>query len=510
LKQGTSEDWRIVQFVPDKESNTGLRVIGFRPRSLAEAKQIDDLIMQGNNSVNFGLMDIHALQTMEKYNGQKFKFKEHSLGDIVRRYTIMPLKSISLATINFAFNNILDINLKNIIMQEGGIFSPESVLGDTISAAKWYHLHNKYERLASDIVDWNKKDWYVQYSTYIKTVHPEQYTQRFIEDMEIVAFMENAIMTPAMSSESATLLARMRANVIGEGKKSSQLNKIFNKIFYGGRFSPFRYNVEINSVMELVGRTGLHINDIRKGLSPDESLLKILKTHFNYSNKTKAEMYGEFVIPFLSYPLRSMEFWGGMGTGLTKDNRAMKMIADVLMLSWGRDTLNDNEYAQYQASRGNIPVGNYVMQTGLTFMDALGALYFDKDKPMPERLLPQQVIRKTQPLLKNIMGAAFRPDAMPSEERIFRNPGLSQGRNIYRAFASDQKSLDVIMPSIADKYYQSSKNVMRSSFAYRNYMYSKPYSYYNGRIQFKNQIQPNAMRQLRWRWTEIRNNYISR
>ncbi len=499
LMNPDNTDYSLSYVVKDIKTRSGIRIKKFVPKSLEDLK----MILNSPSKNDLMLLNNEQYQVFEKFARQKFQFKDDSVGDIIRRFMLMPMKSAMLLTTNFFFNNIVDINLKNLVAQEGGMFSAQSVLGDTVVAFKWFNIHNKLYNEAIDggvpfHILGNKYDekWIVTYRRFLEALGPLSDAKE--EQFAIAELVQSFLRSPSAASEPADMMLRMQANLIGNDVRDVPFERFLNKVFYGSKYSPFRYNFEINSMAEVVGRLGLHINNIKKGLTMNESLLKILKTHFNYSNKSKAELYAEFVIPFASYPLRSFDFWP---EALSYDNKTSKFLVDSLLTAWDRDKLDDNSYARYQFSRGNIPIGNSVIQTGLTFMDTLSAPFIGKNAPLP---VPEQVTRKVNPLLKNSFQAFI--GTMDKQEAFLRTPGISQVRNIYNTFTQEDKSMSNVLPSMADSYFADNKFVVRSSYMSRQHMFNRPYSFSNGQLKFKGQfdINKNAMRTLQWKYTEIR------
>lgn len=489
--------------VPDATSRSGWRIKRYAINKAEDVTKLDEILARvpkqnlESSVMPIGFIDNHTFQQMEKMLQQKFKFKEGGIPELIRRYLLMPLKSTMLLTANFAFNNIVDINLKNLMVQEGGIFSPQSVMGDLVSASKFHKLWQDYFRMAEEVLYYGnyghtyKYEWVDAYKTFL---HKEgKLTEEIIRDLEIVKFTNEFLETPAAASEITDLIMRAKGGHIGSGKNQSALDKIFNKTFYGSDYSPFAFNMKVNGDMEAIGRLALHINDLKKGLTVNESLNKILRTHFNYANKTKDELMLEFAVPFVSYPVRSFMFWQ---EAFFENPTKTKVVVDAIMFSWGTETLSENDYAEYQASRGNLPLGEHALQTGLTFMDALSAPGYSGKYGA----LPDQVGRKLNPIIKNLM---FTEGRSPSQV-LQRMPGVSQYGNFKTAIA-EPNNVNTLFPSISSPYYNSSqtKYYHNLNMKYRNPNLSKPYSFYNGQLNFKGSIRNDSIGQLRYRWTDV-------
>lgn len=496
-------DYKIVGVVKDPTSRTGWRIKPMRINTVADIAKVDRLFAMVDTSkyigadipiVPIGFVDDHTLQVLEKLLQQKFKFREDGALDALRRLIVMPMKSMMLLTANFAFNNVVDINVKNLIAQEGGIFSPQSVIGDIVSAGKMHKRWNELYHDAAEVISYGtyqhkyKYMWPDAYREYLK--YNKKLTPELEVDLVQVKFVNDFVNTPAAASEISDMMLRVQDNVIGKGSQKIS-DQFINKVFYGSRISPFVINMQMNGYMETIGRLALHINDLKKGLTKNESLVKILKTHFNYANKTKAEMYMEFFIPFVSYPVRNFVYWQD---ALYKNATDTKVLVDAIMFSWGHEHLTQNDYAQYQASRGHIAMGEHAIQTGLTFMESLGVPSMGGQYSPG---IPDQMARKMNPVIK---GFAFQ-EGRNTVETMNRMPMFSQANNIQGAFAGGGLNLDTQFPSVSSPFFSQGFPTRRQNTAYRHPMSSKPYRFYGEQLRFRGNFNfdSGAMDKLRYK-----------
>lgn len=499
-----NNQYSVVTIIPDATKRRGMVIKKVKIRNAEDIKVIDGILINApkNHAAPFGIIEDNMFNNIAKNLMQNFKFEEGSAGDIFRRFMLMPMKATALLTSVFTVNNAVDITFKNLVSQSGGIFSPQTVLKDMVRAAKfrsiWYDEFYEMHKVISfgvykqDIA----KKWIDHYIDYIKkegTLTGDALKDK-LERLEIARFVDGFSKESAAMSEAHEMLVKMKEGIIGTGKKSEAYEKMLNKIFYGSKFSPFKFNMQINSEMELVGRLALHMNDLKKGLTKNESLSKIINTHFDYSMKTKAELYAEFAIPFVSYPLRSFNFWAD---AIFDDGNTSRVIADTVMTAWGNDELSENDYVQYQASRGNLPGGDYVWQTGFTFADAMGMPFFG-DSPVPE-----QIIRKTNPFIK----AAFDTERSIGE-RLTRVPVGSQLSNINSAFSEGEQGFSRYLPNLVDPYYRGNFSYLRKNYSYRNPNLSVPYSSNRSNMRTLSPVKMrDPMGYTRYRWMDVQSMY---
>ena len=486
------EEYNLIQFEFNSKSRTG---VGLRKVNITSADDIlnlDKQLAETAGPINtLGIVDQNTYYKLQREVGQDFKFKRNGIADKIRRHYLMPLKSLMLANANFVFSNVFDAVLKNMLRQEGGFLSPQSVLVDTVRAAK---MHKNYMDLFEDAKAvgmsyraFKSKEtiWVDTYAQHLKRMGkltPEK--QRMITEAK---FVHEFLDEPAASGQFQEMLMNVDGAFIGKGKRSSDFEKAINTIFYGK--GPLAWNMNLNSRVEIYSRLALHINDLEKGLSKNESLTKILKTHYNYIDKSKEELYAEFVIPFMSFPIRSFLFWADA----FHDNPVQtKFLSKLITRSWGQQEISQNDYAKYQASRGRLPMGNYSVNLGLTWMDAMSAMGGREDFSIP---FADQAWRKLNPVAKNLMDAE-----RPMGERVSRMPGASQitaFNQATTAFQEGSTDLNRYAPSMFNPYYGRGGNRMHTQTTARHPQFRTPYSYNTGNIV------PNASRSIRWRMTNL-------
>jgi hypothetical protein len=200
-------------------------------------------------------------------------------------------------------------------------------------------------------------------------------------------------------------------------------------------------------------------------------------------------MYAEFVIPFMSFPIRSFLFWED---AFFKNPRQAKFLSQLITRSWGQDVLSENEYAEYQASRGRLPIGDYSVNLGLTYMDALGAVGSVSQAPVP---FSDQAFRKINPVARQLL----EPSGRELPERIARLPIASQAvasRNAVTAGLAGESDLTNYFPAMFNSYYRGSFNTQYTQTRYRNSNFRRNYTYTRS-------IVPNATRSIKYRMTNL-------
>lgn len=169
--------------------------------------------------------------------------------------------------------------------------------------------------------------------------------------------------------------------------------------------------LDMNGQMETAFRIAAMRNYIETGMSFDQATAEVIKRQFIYNNKSELEQYAEFIIPFISYPLRMISLVEDM----TKDSTTMDLIFRFNELSWGDEDAERSDYLMKRKARGDIPVGNKLFNLGNPFTEGLvniqNPMYALNNKlnpllkPITDEITGSQYKRWNQlPLISNVNG----------------------------------------------------------------------------------------------------------
>lgn len=64
-----------------------------------------------------------------------------------------------------------------------------------------------------------------------------------------------------------------------------------------------------NELIEQSARLQSYMYALQHGASLDEAVARVIKTHFDYSDKSLAMLYTELVFPFMSFSFKNLEYW---------------------------------------------------------------------------------------------------------------------------------------------------------------------------------------------------------
>jgi len=494
--QNNNEGYSFVIYKFDDAYNKGVTINRVNVKSVEELRQLrvqlDNLDTRTTREF-IGIADDMSFSAIKRDLDQSFRYKKGTVPDLMRKYIIMPLKSLGLLNITFTINNVIEGIFKNAVQQEGGILNSLELTGDFANAVKFTNIYNDMLAEASNVMPLNvlksrafQENWVTYYRSYLEALGKiDDVTARNLDIAENILPFYNNQATGIFKD----MLEMMDRNVVGKGKDNSAFEKGMKRIFYGSKKSPFYWNLQVNANLEHYSRLTMYLNATRNGYNANEALRKVIGAFFDYSNKTKAEVIAETAIPFVSFFVRNTMWALEM---LYETPQVLKIYSKLMTRAWGQEEISNNDYTAYLASRGRMPIGNYAVDFGLPMGDALAIA-----APLEGTNIPfsQQIMRKINPVIRNLAD-----QERPMQERLQRMPGASTVRNITTAItagAEGDTDLNKYLPGQVDPYYGRREYPYYKQVRYRSSSFRQNYSYYRWNLI------PNTLRATRWRMTNL-------
>lgn len=138
--------------------------------------------------------------------------------------------------------------------------------------------------------------------------------------------------------------------------------------------------LSVNGYLEQVSRLSLFTYELQRGASKAGAISDVIKTHFDYSNKTLSQKYLELMFPFITFSLKNLVYWAemldnkGWMVGLLRD--AMMPMFDLQDYTpWD---LQNRWSIQYQILAGNLILDEdtgFNLKLNPSVMDAFRMLY---------------------------------------------------------------------------------------------------------------------------------------
>lgn len=194
-----------------------------------------------------------------------------------------------------------------------------------------------------------------------------------LDEFNVVAdFIDRA----AAASEFQKLKKSSELNITGRDENDNAVQRALKKFLFSNNYlgenNPLRYvtpytNLSLNSSIETINRFALQLDLVEKGFSKNEALNRVLATHFNYADKSQTELWLELLYPFISFPLRSFNYWYDV---LDKNPQMIEIFIDMMMSNWGDEA--QNIYNQSQITKGSLRIfGDTAIESGISMFDAM-------------------------------------------------------------------------------------------------------------------------------------------
>ena len=222
-----------------------------------------------------------------------------------------------LSSIGWLMRNLVDSTYKNHLDMQATSSIPEQ-LGGFFNAVKLVMQYNgliqgigrnfdnalEYETLYH-ICKGSETEWllkapsakrYVKRFSSISDTTKKELTKQLIEP-KLFEFVDLFV----KHGPSAGMSSAFKNALPSDGSAIDKLSNYYTKKL------GFIFNT--NEYIEQAARLHSYLYALQRGASLDEATARVLKTHFDYSDKSLAMWYTEMVFPFMSFSFKNMSYW---------------------------------------------------------------------------------------------------------------------------------------------------------------------------------------------------------
>lgn len=295
---------------------------------------------------------------------------KHLIPRIWYKYIVSSYKSLYLSTIGMITRNVNDMLIKNNV---GGQIT--DVPYNTISFFKALKDWRSYE---SDIAE-----IYQRYTRLTREAISDYYNSGSGR-LTLEGFDE--IHEYATSSISAGM-ATAQQDAIKQFYTKEETSA-FDKLFFENtvRKNTVDRIMDINSYAEHAGRLSNLRIGLAQGLGQMDAYNRVLRTHFDYGMRTKARMYAETIIPFVTFPLYNLQYWT---EAALQSPWLIELLLDMSKSSLNIEdqkqfTLDNSNRLQAALLNGNISIGGTLFKMNQSVFDAFQLV---TDSGVPDILL---------------------------------------------------------------------------------------------------------------------------
>jgi len=268
-----------------------------------------------------------------------------------------------LSSIGTIIRNLIDSNYKNHLDNPHAFTIPTQVKR-LINSYKLLSNYNdimvRYTTasgtILSDVQDYNAlwklcisdettlKDLFARNDTLSRKLQQLQ-THLSVDD---IAYIKGRLLDPDTfdlvhgfinNGPSAGLSQKILNELIDSGAEKGLLNYITNK-------TPLKHLYSANEMVEQTARFSRYIEELESGMSLSEAAMSVIKTHFDYSDKSLLMMYTELIFPFMSFSFKNLNYW--LDT-ISKNSLVLNELENVLRSVLNYQSLFEPDYEAYAA-----------------------------------------------------------------------------------------------------------------------------------------------------------------
>lgn len=331
----------------DKKGMRGMRMVEFNIRTAADIKQAKEL----------GVVLLPPQTFLEAWRGINELDQPPAFFKYMNRYIIQPMKLGYITSVGMLLRNTVDSTAKNYTLTKG----PHQAAPMSMHMLETWRHYNDYKSIFHAVVGHKDNPRPVMSLRVLNKLYDES-PQPMSKEMFL--FYHNYLEQGATASISAA----QKAEIMKDADAWSKY--VLNNI-------GTRYILDLNSEVENLVRLTAYTWDIMHGATIDEAMAAVLRTHFDYSVKSRAKMYADYLIPFFGFMEQNLMLWLRL---LSEKGWAAGMFQNLMTPIWDLDRYDHQEINQNRSIQYNVLAGNIVLDSGLVLklnpsvMDALRIL----------------------------------------------------------------------------------------------------------------------------------------
>lgn len=538
-----SKDFTFMVLVKDKKTGEPI-VRTFKPNTVEDITWLRN--MEGVLTTQY-----HANSVINSVNKHVLdnKFKCPVL-QFWYKYVVSSYKSTYLTSVGLITRNYIDIIIKNIV---GG--TPGDIPVSLLEFQKAFKDWKTYEGMVEEIITKHgtkNSENILEYFKDLSIKNGDEYATAMEQLFQELDQYATSNVSAGMATAQERLLmdfytkSGSRADIPAqewytEGAQPSKFDEWF---FEKGTLRKINKKVmDFNTYIEHAGRISNLRMGLAKGLDEAEAFSRVLRTHFDYGGKSKAQMYAELVFPFITFPAYNIQYWVDAAV---ESPWLIEALLDTTRTSLDFEeqkqfTIENSQRLQSALLNGNVRIGDTLFKVNPSLMDAFQLVQDPAEQLEQRALAPIKLV--TKDILKGV-GALKEEDTYVSEtvtnltklgygeqEKILNDLGLytitraannitkgvfllDKERQQARGFETTNSITDIV-PSLTSEYTQNYgarigedfgrrtgtvKPTRRAAYStqripYTKRYYSSSYNFYN-RWKAQSYGRAKAMRNL--------------
>ena len=229
-----------------------------------------------------------------------------------------------LSSIGVLFRNALDsIFIKNTISSDDYIPLPNQIK-EYFSTIKMYMQYMDSMKAIGSTAFTNTKEYRVFYNymtmdsasftKYLDTLDDDarRFFNEVVSKVDKEKWLSKKFLEPEVFNVIDTFVkngpsAGLARTIQQEFMDASVTNfDILNSI---SKTKPVQFLFDVNENIEQIARLTCFLRAMADGNTFSEATLRVIRTHFDYSDKSLAQLYSEILFPFMSFTYKNLEYW---------------------------------------------------------------------------------------------------------------------------------------------------------------------------------------------------------
>lgn len=350
----TYPEYKLGRLVTDATAKYGMWVEEIRNPTV---QQIAQYMSDPNSNVTLMPLSVFTMAyetlNMRKMSGTAIGF--------LNKYIIGPMKAGYLSSPGFVFRNIIDSMAKNIILA-GSPADAFRMVKHTLETARLYmeykHVLRELQTFSDGVMQNTTGQFSKRILEHMYEVNPNRKISRDLFQL-VHDFVEQGPSAGLSKEQQDVIERQIKENSLRKGLPLPE-RTLYDSIID----NPITHNVmSANSALEQVFRLSGYTWALDHGETTDQAILAIFRTHFDYSIKTRAEMFAEYVVPFASFSINNTKFWLD---AIDNIGWVASLFRDIYTPIWNLDEETEEEMEYNRSLQYNILAGNIRFDNNLT------------------------------------------------------------------------------------------------------------------------------------------------
>lgn len=282
-------------------------------------------------------------------------------------YIVGTSKTAWLTATGFITRNFIDTGIKNAILAGPG--EQKNMLRHTLETFK---IHKRYNEIMRMVTEYNDGVIVNKSNHFSKRILDRLYTTNPDLEKILSKDMFNTVHNFVIQGPSAGLSKEQKkvinATIEEKRKKSGADKEIYEKVINNIVTNKV---MSINSEIEQVYRLSAYTWELMHGVNTTESMATVLKYHFDYTPKSRAQYYADYAIPFAAFVQSNTFFWMKQ---LDTPSYFGRLFINYNQARWTTDDRKEMQYnmaLQYHMLTGNLYFDNFAIKLNPSVMDAI-------------------------------------------------------------------------------------------------------------------------------------------